>query len=73
MKDPTVWADSKCSQRPKEEPAEDWNVQEDFLEVVELEQGSEVLIESMRVEDPEEDIVSVWLGYWNISRSYSLR
>lgn len=42
MKDPTVWADSKCSQRPKEEPAEDWNVQEDFLEVVELEQGSEV-------------------------------
>lgn len=30
MKDPTVWADSKCSQRPKKEPAEDWNVQEDF-------------------------------------------
>jgi len=49
MKDPTVWADSKCSQRPKEEPAEDWNVQEDFLEVVELEQGSKVLIVSMRV------------------------
>lgn len=47
-KDPAVWADSTCPQRPREQPAADWDVPEDFLEVVELEQSSQVLIDFLR-------------------------
>ena len=72
MKDPTVWADSKCSQKPKEQPDEDWNVWEDFLEVVELEQGSKVPVESRRARRAKGRHTKYALGCWSIHSSYSL-
>lgn len=64
-----MWEGSKCSQRPKEEPARDWNVRENFLEVVELEQGSKVLVEFRKAGKAGDDIVSRIVC---ISSSYSL-